>query len=346
MPILVAASRTGARGAAIAALAAGILAGPLLPLDVAAGTAQATASWVLRLLMFLLVGQVMAVLAHWSHASMRDELDRRKTLVRLHRAVTRGELFVDYQPVVDLETRRIVGAEALVRWHDPHRGIVSPAEFIPAAETSGAIVEIGDFVLREATRRLAAWRAERGDSDLFVSVNVAARQLNEPDFVDSVTSALAAAELDPSALHVELTETGVLVDVPAAAAALAALRCLGVRICIDDFGTGQSSLAYLERLPVDTVKIDRSFVSGLDPARSGTVAAGIVGLAHALGMDVIAEGVEEPHQAEALTGIGCGLAQGYLFHRPVAPAVLAALLAADGRIRRDAPATAARVRCP
>jgi EAL domain-containing protein (putative c-di-GMP-specific phosphodiesterase class I) len=345
VPILVAASRTGARGAAAAAVAAGLLAGPLLPLDVAAGTAQTTANWLLRLGMFLVVGQVMAVLSHWSHASIRAELDRRKTVARLQRGLARGELFVDYQPVVTIDGRRIVGAEALVRWRDPQRGIVPPGDFIPAAEASGAIVELGEFVLREATRQLAAWRAETGNGHLFVSVNVAAAQLSDAAFAGTVAAILDDAPLDPSALHLELTETGVLADVPTAAAVLAELRRLGVRICIDDFGTGQSSLAYLDRLPVDTVKIDRSFVTNLDPAHEGSVAAGIVGLAHALGFDVIAEGVEEQQQAEALAGIGCRQAQGYLFHRPMAPAVLTALLAAgDQAATPDAPARGARVR--
>jgi EAL domain-containing protein (putative c-di-GMP-specific phosphodiesterase class I) len=344
VPILVASSRAGARGAVTAAVAAGVLAGPLLPLDVAAGTAQTTGSWLLRLGMFLLVGQVMAVLSHWSHPSIRAELDRRKTVSRLQRGLERGELFVDYQPVVTIDGGGILGAEALVRWRDPQRGIVPPSEFIPAAEASGAIVELGEFVLREATRQLTSWRAEPGNGHLFVSVNVAAAQLNDETFPRTVASILDDARLDPSALHLELTETGVLADVPTAAAVLGELRRLGVRICIDDFGTGQSSLAYLDRLPVDTVKIDRSFVTKLDPAHAGSVAAGIVGLAHALGFEVIAEGVEEQHQADALLEISCQRAQGFLFHRPMAPAVLTAILGADAATRSVAPARAAHAR--
>ncbi|WP_369832098.1 putative bifunctional diguanylate cyclase/phosphodiesterase [Blastococcus sp. TBT05-19] len=231
-------------------------------------------------------------------------------------AVTDDQLELHYQPTVRLTDGRTTGFEALVRWRHPERGLVPPIEFIPLAEESGAIVDIGRWVLRTALQQGAAWIAERGTS-LRMAVNLSPRQLFDTDIVGDVVSALTETGFPAELLTLELTE-GVLVrDVDAVVAQLEALRALGVRIAIDDFGTGFSSLSYLRKLPADVLKIDRSFVMDLPAGRSATtLIASIVELARTLGLDVVAEGVETDDQRLALRDLQCGQAQGYFFARP------------------------------
>lgn len=239
----------------------------------------------------------------------------------LRRALDRDELRVWYQPVVSLHDGHLCGFEALVRWEHPTRGVVSPAQFVPLAEETGLIVPIGRWVLKEACRQLRDWQAHA--PGLSVSVNVSGRQFAQADLATDVESALATAGLDPQSLHVEITET-VLMDNPVAAAeTLQRLRALRVRVSLDDFGTGYSSLGYLHRFPVDTLKVDKSFVDRVesDAPIVGTIAA----LAGHLGMEVIAEGVETQAQAELLASLHCDAAQGWLFGRPV-PAADAGVL--------------------
>ena len=231
----------------------------------------------------------------------------------LPEAVGKGQMELGYQPVVDLADGRVVGVEALARWNHPTRGYISPGEFIPLAESYGLMDELGAWALTSAVRQGAAWRA--AGAPLGVAVNVSARQLGAP-LVALVTEVLAAAGLPPEDLTLELTES-VLVDARATKTALTALRDLGVHLAVDDFGTGYSSLAYLRKLPVDVLKLDRSFVSELGTAQADALSRTVVQLAADLGLSVVAEGVETEEQRDALVEMGCGFAQGWLFGRPV-----------------------------
>jgi EAL domain-containing protein (putative c-di-GMP-specific phosphodiesterase class I) len=257
----------------------------------------------------------------------------------LRGALLRGEMRVLYQPVVSLQTGRVTGVEALVRWMHPTRGLIAPSQFVPFAEETGLIVEIGDAVLHEALRQLRAWRAVLAPGREFsVSVNLSGRQFATPDLCDHVRRALLEADVPAGGLHVEVTETVLIENPEAAAATLAALRRMNVRVSLDDFGTGYSSLSYLHRFPVDILKIDKSFVdrvAGGDSAIVGTISA----LAANLGMETIAEGVETPEQAACLGRLKCTSAQGYLFSRPVDAATITALLTEDRvwPIKQDRP---------
>lgn len=256
-----------------------------------------------------------------------DDLDhelreRFELEARLRRALAADELRVHYQPEVELESGAVVGFEALVRWEDPVRGLVSPATFIPLAEETGLIVPIGRWVLEEACRQLVAWQRDAvGDRPHWVSVNLSARQLERNDLVDAVAGALDASGLDPSLLWLELTETALMSDVEMATETLHQLRELGVHVAVDDFGTGWSSLQYLKRFPVEMLKIDRSFVDGIGRSpEDSTIVSAVVSLAHALGLQAIAEGVETDEQRHWLHELGCDLGQGYLWSRPLPPA--------------------------
>lgn len=239
----------------------------------------------------------------------------------LRQALERGELAVHYQPVVHLRTGALLGCEALLRWRHPQRGLISPAEFVPIAEQTGLIVPIGRWVLQEATRQLAEWRRSGFmSSTARVSVNVSPRQIADDDLGEAVASALAASGLPPGRLCVEITE-GVLVrDTDAAAATLAELRGMGVRVAVDDFGTGHSCLLNLKTLPVDVVKIDRCFVAGLEgDLVCSHLVRSILEMARRLDLVVVAEGVESRAQLAALREFGCGTAQGYLWAPALAP---------------------------
>jgi diguanylate cyclase (GGDEF)-like protein len=243
---------------------------------------------------------------------------------RLRDAIDGGQLYLQYQPIVRLMDGHTVGTEALVRWRHPERGIVSPAEFIPAAEQTGLIVSLGRWVMREACAQQARWLHELGGAaPAYVSVNVAGRQLTEPDFVADVTAALAGAGLDARHLTVEVTETAV-VDA-AAIAALQALRDLQISIALDDFGTAASSLGLLLTCPVTTLKLDRSFVDEITTVgRQEAVATAVIRMAQALDLATVAEGIETEAQALMLRKLGYRFGQGYLYSRPLAPEDLAA----------------------
>jgi diguanylate cyclase (GGDEF)-like protein/PAS domain S-box-containing protein len=245
-------------------------------------------------------------------------LERLALESRLRRAVARQELKVHYQPIVDLATGRVRGVEALARWHHPDLGSVSPADFIPLAEITGTIVPLGDFVLREACRQARAWR-DGGREDLSVAVNLSARQLQQPDLVAKVAEALREAGLPPHLLELEITETGAMQNPESIAGTLRELRKQGVRISIDDFGIGYSSLSHLRRLPIDTLKIDQSFVRDIttDPD-DAAIATTVIAMAHALKLRVVAEGVETQDQLAFLRGHGCDRVQGFLLAPPCA----------------------------
>jgi EAL domain-containing protein (putative c-di-GMP-specific phosphodiesterase class I) len=241
----------------------------------------------------------------------------------LRHAIDAGALRVYYQPIVDLATGRIRELEALVRWHHPERGLISPAEFIPLAEETGLIVPLVRWVLDEACRQLRGWQLSgQFDDSLILNVNVSARQLQQRDLAASVRQILEAHDLDPRRLTLEITDSCLMQE--SDAGQLRQLAALGVHLAIDDFGTGYSSLSYLSRLPIDTLKIDRSFVArlGQEPESTAVVQT-IIALAHALGLSVTAEGIETSAQAAHLQTLGCTRGQGFLYARPVPAADLA-----------------------
>jgi diguanylate cyclase (GGDEF)-like protein len=242
----------------------------------------------------------------------------------LSRALDRGELFVEYQPVVNLPSGRITGAEALVRWRHPSHGVVSPMTFVPLAEETGAIDRIGQFVLRSACEQAVSWR--RMGYRMRVSVNVSGRQLLNGGFADRVTDVLGVTGLAPDQLCLELTESTLMEDVLRISNALHALKGNGISLSVDDFGTGYSSLSYLQRFPVDELKIDRSFVGGLGQTDDRNLVAAVIGIAHALELRIVAEGVETQSQATQLITLGCRSAQGFFYGKPQAPGTLTAAL--------------------
>lgn len=260
----------------------------------------------------------------FSHAMRRQIVERMDTESSLHRALERRELALFYQPVVAIKgNSEVVGVEALLRWWHPERGLVSPEQFIPVAEESGLIIPIGAWVLEEACRQLCRWRNEGVESSLVsVEVNLSARQVDHPDLVPLVARVLEATGLPPEAVTLEITESALMKDAVSALQVLQALKGLGVVLAIDDFGTGYSSLGYLQRFPLDILKVDKSFVDGLGHDQGNEIVAAVVNLAHALGLEVVAEGVETPEQLEVLGHLGCDFAQGYLFSRPVPPTEL------------------------
>jgi diguanylate cyclase (GGDEF)-like protein/PAS domain S-box-containing protein len=245
----------------------------------------------------------------------------------LHRALERGELQLLYQPAYELATNRIVGVEALLRWHHPKRGIVLPGEFIGVAEETGLIVDIGRWTIDEACRQIKAWR-EWGDTSLrTLWVNLSARQLAGNDMPSVVADALERHDLPPGVLGLELTESALIEEAEAAGSMLREIEALGVRLAIDDFGTGYSSLLYLQRYKVDVLKVDRSFVSGLGTNEDDTaITSAVINLGHNLGMQVSAEGVETPMQLERLRELGCDTACGFYLERPTTPEVVTELL--------------------
>lgn len=244
----------------------------------------------------------------------------------LRHAVERGELFLEYQPQVDLARRTVVGVEALVRWRHPEMGTIPPGSFIPLAENSGLIEPIGAWVLNEACRQLQAWDSA-GLPPLRMAVNVSARQFRDSGLREQIVAALARNHLAPERLELELTESMLMRDTAAAARMLERLKALRVGLAIDDFGTGFSSLSYLAEFPIDTLKIDQSFVRGADgQIRNGPIVRAIATLAAGLGLRTVAEGVESRQQLEFLRAHKCDEAQGFLLARPLSPEGVAELL--------------------
>jgi EAL domain-containing protein (putative c-di-GMP-specific phosphodiesterase class I) len=261
-------------------------------------------------------------------------MDRLELKDDLRHAVRRGQLRLDYQPIVDLATQAITGVEALVRWQHHSRGLLAPSTFIPLAEETGAIDKIGRWVLRHACEQATRWSPGPTSRPMPVAVNLSAHQLRDPGLVADVHAALARAGLPPDRLTLEITESILVEDPDAAVEQLRALKGLGVRVAIDDFGTGYSSLSYLTRFPIDTLKIDRSFVASLSSGPDGnTVARIIVELGQALGLDVIAEGVEREDQLASLLDLGCRRGQGYLFAHAVDAESIETFLSREPRLR-------------
>jgi EAL domain-containing protein (putative c-di-GMP-specific phosphodiesterase class I) len=249
-----------------------------------------------------------------------EAVERMELETALRVAIDRDELRLHYQPIVSLGSGEVAGWEALVRWQHPARGLVSPVVFIPIAEETGLIVAIGSWVLDRACRQVRAWQELTGNESLTISVNVAARQFEDPALIGTVQRTLRRSGLAPSCLKLEITESAIMADAEGAVTTLRALKALGVQIAIDDFGTGYSSLAYLKQFPVDMLKIDRSFVDGLgrDPHDTAIVRS-VVALARTLELRLTAEGIETSDQRTQLAMLECEFGQGYLFGRPMSP---------------------------
>jgi EAL domain-containing protein (putative c-di-GMP-specific phosphodiesterase class I) len=253
----------------------------------------------------------------------RDDLEVR---MDLENALDADQFFLLYQPIVDLETKEVTGIEALLRWRHPTRGIISPETFIPIAEETGLIVSIGRWVLQTACRQAAEWHQQ--GHPLNIAVNLSARELDDSDLIHHIQTTLHVTGLDPSSLTVEITETALMRDPEAAAKRLQLLKALGVCIALDDFGTGYSSLAYLRQFPVDAIKIDRSFISGLAVSHESSDALihTLVELGKALGIQTLGEGIEDHSQLDRLRREHCDFGQGYLFARPLQATAITELL--------------------
>ena len=265
--------------------------------------------------------------ARFDPVRSREALERVDLEADLRGAIERHVLTAHYQPIVDLRTERIVGFEALARWPHLERGLVPPSTFIPLAEETDLIIPLGAQVLEMACRQARAWRERWPGERLVMSVNLSPRQFADKGLVASIAEVLEMTGLDPSALELEITETSVMDRSEAGLRALADLRSLGVRLVLDDFGTGWSSLAYLRQRPLDTIKIDRAFVTELDAAdRNVAIVQAVLSLAHGLGITVVAEGIETPLQARRLRELGCDMGQGYAWSRPLAPERIEAIL--------------------
>ena len=278
-------------------------------------------------------------------ADMADRIDVGR---QMRAALQREEIVLHYQPLIDARNGTIAGAEALMRWHSPNRGAIGPGRFIPIAEDTGMIVPLGDWALRSAADRIAAWHAA-GRRPVPLSVNVSAVQFQRPEFFAEIEDVLQRGGVAPELLKIEITESVVMQDAQTAVMLLNRLRKLGVRISLDDFGTGYSSLGYLRQLPIDEIKIDQSFVSDIiDDSYAATLCRAIIAMSQQLHLTVVAEGIETAAQAHFLRDAGCRLLQGFLFSKAVTAAQFDDLLVdnarwtVDGR-RLDTPET---VRAP
>jgi len=261
--------------------------------------------------------------------SMRAaRVNRNKVERRLREAIENDEFALVYQPILSVTDERIVGVEALLRWHEPHRGTISPAEFVPQLEETGLIVQVGEWALEQACNQVKAWDdAFPHIGPLRVSVNVSPRQLVHASFGDVVTRVLQRSGARPSQLCLEITEAALMGDVVSAWAGLRKVKAAGVALAIDDFGTGYSSVAYVRNFALDELKIDQSFVRGLSSGvEDAAIVKAVIHMAHALGLATVAEGVETPEQLAELRSLGCDWAQGYYFSRPQPPEEIESVL--------------------
>jgi diguanylate cyclase (GGDEF)-like protein len=267
-------------------------------------------------------------------SSMTDKLtDRTQLESELHYALERNEFVVHYQPLISLETGTMSGAEALIRWDHPRLGMVQPGRFLPIAEDTGLIVPIGYWVLREACREAKEWQNNHPSAPAFtINVNLSGRQLERDDVVDQVSAALKETGINPSLLKLEITESVMMKDVDKTVARLHSLKALGIKLAMDDFGTGYSSIACLNLFPIDTVKIDKSFVQSLaDQPQAMSIVAAIISLARALNMDVTGEGVETVEHVTFLQSMGCHVGQGYYFAKALTSSAMAQKVIAGAR---------------
>lgn len=320
LPIVLAAVRFGYRVAAATAVLSGVLAGPLLPLDISTGTAQHVGGWMTRLGIFLTIGLFVAWITSHTRRSLLTTGRHARLARELHGALGAGEVHVYYQPQVDLATGRPVGVEALVRWMHPTDGTRPAADFVPAAESTGLIRTLDATVLEQAVGQLAHWHRQ-GFDDLWVAVNISARWFHDPALMDAVTAALTEHGVAPHLLHVELTETAILANGAAIARQAAALRGLGVQMAIDDFGAGQTSLSHLHRFSIDTMKIDRGFTARIvDDDSVSRLVRGMIRLFDTMGVRVVVEGIETADQYLHARSLGAHIGQGYYIARPASAA--------------------------
>jgi len=260
--------------------------------------------------------------------SMRPSLSPSNTERRLREALERNEFWLLYLPVVTLDDHEIVGVEALLRWADPERGLVTPDQFLPHLENSGLIVPVGEWVLEQACRQNKVWQAAFPNRELLTTVNVSPKQLQRPDFMDRVLATVADTGIDPSRLCLEMTEGSVMRDIDTAWGMLRDAKEADIKLALDDFGTGYSSLSYLRRFDLDVLKIDRSFIAGIAESRDdAAITQQLVAMAHALDIAPVAEGVDSAAQAQTLHGMGCDYAQGYWFSAPQPVTAIDAFLA-------------------
>ncbi|MGB6058072.1 MAG: EAL domain-containing protein, partial [Microthrixaceae bacterium] len=295
---------------------------------------QELSDWGTRLVWFVVIGQMLTAIATMTVTAVERELEHLRSASALWGALDRQEFEVYFQPVVTMkDCNRVVGAEALVRWNDPTDGFLGPDDFIPLAEATGMVGAIDVWVLAKACAQAVEW-LEDGliDSTFKLSVNVAASELDKPNYAELVAGVLAATGLDPKQLHLEITERELADDVRQFLDTLHDLRRLGVKLALDDFGTGHSTLARVQNLPLDVIKIDRSFIATLGHGSDGgAIAENVVALARSLNVVTVAEGVETTAQAEMLRQMGCDLAQGYLFGQAVPQDDFRLALAATAR---------------
>jgi diguanylate cyclase (GGDEF)-like protein len=258
-------------------------------------------------------------------------LERLELEADLRAALERGEFMVYYQPKIALATGRVEGLEALVRWQHPRRGLITPAAFIPLAEETGLIRPLGQWVLEEACRQTQQWHQHMPGLQVVTSINLSARQFQQPTLVEDVAAALRQSGVDPACIQLEITESVAMEDAEAAVAVLQQLKALGVQLAIDDFGTGYSSLAYLKRFPVDELKIDRAFVSGLlQDSEDASIVNAVASLGHALNLSIVAEGIETADESRQVQALGCEIGQGYYFAEPLPHTEAHAYLARRG----------------
>lgn len=315
VPILVAALGFSWPGAALTALVAGVLAGPALPEDVSAGVAQSPAGWVLRLTVFMAIGLFFALVMRGRSAPLRDVVGDSTMSARMRRGLDRHEIQPFYQPIYDQRTRAVTAVEALARWRHPKRGWIAPDDFIPAVERTGAVLDLDRFMLRQVAATVHGWSSEVGP--IRASVNLSAVAFARNDLPEHVRRVLADTGLPAEQLELEITESAFMTDPDSTARQVAELRSFGVRVSIDDFSAGQSSLLYLSRFPVDTVKLDRTLIAGVTTdGRLARLVAGVVVMLHGLGVVVIGEGIETIEQLAFLDSVDCRYAQGYYIGHP------------------------------
>jgi EAL domain-containing protein (putative c-di-GMP-specific phosphodiesterase class I) len=300
-------------------------------MSVAAHTGQPAQVWLLRSAMFLIVGVFNALLAG---PTTRQMLARRRVdadVQQMRAGLRAGEFMLFYQPLVAAGSGRIKGMETLLRWQRPGHGIVAPDAFLPAAEATNFIFELDDWVLREACQQLARWRADGvADSSILLGVNISARELDDPGLAQRCITILTESGVKAENVCLEITETALAENSNDLFGELAALRATGVKVALDDFGVGYSSLTRLQHLPIDIIKIDRCFVSGVATSPSDRVlVSSVIELAHQLGCTTVAEGIETPEQLRALQELGCDLIQGFLIGVPEPAAAAAGRLLAQ-----------------
>ncbi|MBW3584894.1 MAG: EAL domain-containing response regulator [Cyanobacteria bacterium 0813] len=304
-----------------------------------------------RLLKRQTITQPLTVALHQAEARLKDLVNDSTKVTTLspekfaleallRHALEQGEFQVYYQPQVNIATGQVIGAEALVRWQNPDRGIISPGEFIPLAEETGLIIQIGEWVLLSACAQAASWLAA-GFSPFTISVNLSARQLSDPELKARIVQILETTGLEPANLELEMTESALVENATVAGATLNELKALGIRIAIDDFGTGYATLGYLKQFAFDSLKIDRIFVRNAnEDTQNAAITTAVILLGHSLNMTVIAEGVETEAELDFLKQHQCDIMQGYLFSRPQPAAILESMLVAEPHLLAQPPAAA------